>query len=136
MSDTISMRLEEEEAGLPLVVEARMTYEGSDPHAVRAQFVYGETFLAQWYLDRQMLADGLRRPVGEGDVSLRPQRDGAHSAVRFELRGDPSSGQGRAVLLADAGAVSRFLEQTYAMVAAGEENQDVDGFLAEVFAAE
>ncbi|MFF3214445.1 SsgA family sporulation/cell division regulator [Streptomyces sp. NPDC002886] len=32
----------------------------------------GASVLALWHFDRQMLAEGLRRPVGEGDVAIRP----------------------------------------------------------------
>ncbi|WP_406187328.1 SsgA family sporulation/cell division regulator [Streptomyces sp. NBC_01006] len=40
---------------------------------VQATFFDGPKVLARWHFDRQMLAEGLHRPVGEGDVTFSPQ---------------------------------------------------------------
>ncbi|MFF5703837.1 SsgA family sporulation/cell division regulator [Streptomyces sp. NPDC012794] len=114
-------------AGAPL--QLRLTYAPTDPLAVRAVILHAGTRLACWHFERQMLADGLVRPVGEGDVLFRPVDGADGRALRIELRGACPSGQGRAVLLADADAVAAFLRRTYAVVAAEEESAHLDGLL-------
>ncbi|MFD3556583.1 SsgA family sporulation/cell division regulator [Streptomyces goshikiensis] len=116
--------------GVPLF--GRFSYDRADPYAVRAQFFAHDAVLPTWCFDRQMLAEGLHRPVGEGDVTFRPQWEDGGQVVRIELR-DSEGGQG-AVLLVAASAVSGFLDETYAVTAPGDETVDVDGFLAELLA--
>ncbi|MFD2691914.1 SsgA family sporulation/cell division regulator [Streptomyces phyllanthi] len=118
-------------------VLAHMSYSAEDPLAVTATFTHEGRLLAQWRLDRRMLAEGVQRPVGEGDVRLRPQRAGTRNELRIELSsGNAREGAGRqrAVVLAPAPAVVSFLEDTYDVVEPGHEKVCVDEFLDELFA--
>lgn len=131
VSALISVRLQVAAGGsVPLL--GRFSYDPADAYAVRAQFFTQSTDLPSWCFDRQMLAEGLHRPVGEGDVAFRPQWTPEGEAVRAELR-DPSGGPG-AVLLLDARAVAGFLDETYAVTAPGDETFDADAFLDKLLA--
>ncbi|QEU77432.1 SsgA family sporulation/cell division regulator [Streptomyces subrutilus] len=131
VSALIAVRLQADgEDDVPLL--GRLSYDRADPYAVRAQFFTRDTALPSWCFDRQMLAEGLQRPVGEGDVTFRPQWTAGGEAVRIALR-DSAGGQG-AVLLLDARAVTAFLDETYAVIAPGAETFDADGFLEELLA--
>ncbi|MFG2713481.1 SsgA family sporulation/cell division regulator [Streptomyces goshikiensis] len=131
MSTLIAVRFQVGTGGeVPLF--GRFSYDRADPYAVWAQFFAQDAVLPTWCFDRQMLAQSLYRPVGEGDVTLRPQREDGGEVVRIELR-DSEGGQG-AVLLVAASAVSGFLDETYAVTALGDETFDADGFLAELLA--
>ncbi|MCY0951970.1 SsgA family sporulation/cell division regulator [Streptomyces sp. H27-S2] len=110
----------------------RFSCDRADPYAVRARFVTRYAGLPSWCFDRQMPAEGLHRPVGEGDVAFRPQWTPDGEAVRVELRDSPG-GQG-AILLLDARAMARFLDETYAVAAPGAETSDADAFLDELLA--
>lgn len=129
VSALIAVRLHDAAGGeVPLL--GRFSYDSADPYAVRAQFFAGDTVLPHWYFDRQMLADGLHGPVGDGDVTFRPQRTAGGEELRVTLR-DPASGPG-VVLLVNARAVTTFLDETYAVTAPGCETFDADGFLEDL----
>ncbi|WP_414497514.1 SsgA family sporulation/cell division regulator [Streptomyces sp. CRN 30] len=115
-------------------VQAHLSYDADDPFAVTAAFSHEGRILALWRLDRQMLTEGALRPVGEGDVRMRPQRAGARNELRIELSGHAQDGDGRdrAVVLAPARAVVAFVERTYGVVAPGREEVCVDEFLADL----
>lgn len=132
---TLVMQLEAGGTGRFSVL-AHMTYEADDPFAVTIVFSHDGRVLARWRLDRQMLADGMERPVGEGDVRMEPQSTGLWRELRMEFLGEPHTdgGRHRAVILAWAPAVMSFLDETYEVVQPGQENVCVDGFLAEVIA--
>ncbi|WP_411104724.1 SsgA family sporulation/cell division regulator [Streptomyces sp. cmx-4-9] len=133
VSALIVVRLDAQTPG-PVRLLARFAYDDRDPFAVRATFFDGSTVLARWHFDRQMLADGLHRPVGVGDVAFRPCRGAGVDELRVTLRAS-GAGQGhKAVLLVDARALRVFLEQTYAVTGAGEEFLDLDALLEELLA--
>lgn len=117
-------------------VLAHLGYEAEDPFAVTAVFSHDGRVLARWRLDREMLADGLRRPVGVGDVRMRPVATGQWEELRLDFFGDPRAGGGHhhAAVFAWAPAVAAFLRDTYAVVPPGRERVRVDDFLAEVIA--
>ncbi|MFB7056186.1 SsgA family sporulation/cell division regulator [Streptomyces vinaceus] len=127
ISALITVQLDAVRGRLPLL--ARFTYDSGDPYAVRATFLDGATPLARWHFDRQMLADGLHRPVGEGDVAFRPHGEAGADELRIVLRGPAAQREADAVLFVDARAVEDFLHQTYAVTGAGEEFLDVDTLL-------
>lgn len=54
-------------------VLAHLSYDPSDPFAVTVVFTLDGRVLARWQLDREMVTEGLSRPVGIGDVRLNPQ---------------------------------------------------------------
>ncbi|PWI13411.1 SsgA family sporulation/cell division regulator [Streptomyces sp. Act143] len=117
-------------------VLAHLSYEASDPFAVTAVFSHDGRVLARWRLDREMLAEGLRGPVGAGDVRLRPVSSEMGQELRMEFLGDSRADGGRhhAVVFAWAPAVTAFLRRTRELVPPGSERTGVDAFLAELFA--
>ncbi|GAA2621343.1 hypothetical protein GCM10010425_14790 [Streptomyces spororaveus] len=132
VSSLIAVHLESGEAAVPLF--ARFSYSADNPYAVKADFLDGLAVLASWQFDRQMLAEGARRPVGEGDVTFQPRRGAGGDEVRIGLRNHGDGGAEPAVLCADAGALQGFLDRTYAVVGEGEEFLDLDKALEELLA--
>ncbi|MCF3136420.1 MULTISPECIES: SsgA family sporulation/cell division regulator [Streptomyces] len=118
-------------------VLAHLMYDADDPFAVTAVFAHDGHVLARWRLDRQLLADGLRGPVGVGDVRLRPVSTGMWQELRLEFLGDarPDGGRHHAVVHAWAPAVAAFLRESREVVAPGREEVRVDDLLAEILAA-
>jgi hypothetical protein len=117
-------------------VLAHLSYDAADPFAVTAVFSHDGRVLARWRLDREMLTDGLGRPVGVGDVRLRPVSTGMWEELRIEFLGDahPDGSRRRAVVFAWAPAVAAFLRETREIVAPGREEVRIDDFLQEVIA--
>ena len=117
-------------------VLAHLSYDAEDPFAVTVVFSHDGRVLARWRLDREMLADGLRRPVGLGDVRLRPASSGMWEELRIDFYGDarPDGGRQHAVVFAWTPALAAFLRQTRELVPPGQEEVRVDDFLAQVIA--
>ncbi|GAA4792169.1 SsgA family sporulation/cell division regulator [Streptomyces ziwulingensis] len=115
-------------------VLAHLGYDAADPFALTVVFGHDGRVLARWALDREMVAEGLERAVGVGDVRLRPASRGRWDELRMEFLGDPRVDGERhhAVVYAWAPAIAAFLRETYAVVPRGEEEVRVDDFLAEV----
>ncbi|MET7454618.1 SsgA family sporulation/cell division regulator [Streptomyces sp. NPDC005574] len=117
-------------------VLAHLSYDADDPFAVTAVFSHDGRVLAQWRLDREMLGDGLLRPVGVGDVRMRPVSTGLWEELRMDFYGDARADGERhhAVVFAWAPGIAAFLRQTHQVVAPGREQVRVDDFLAAVIA--
>lgn len=118
-------------------VLAHLSYDADDPFAVTAVFGHDGRVLACWRLDREMLSDGLLRPVGTGDVRLRPAATGAWHELCMEFLGDvrPDGSRHRAVVFAWAPAVAAFLRETHRIVPQGRERVPVDELVAEILSA-
>ncbi|GHE07887.1 SsgA family sporulation/cell division regulator [Streptomyces alanosinicus] len=118
-------------------VFAHLGYDAGDPFAVTAVFGHDGRVLACWRLDREMLADGLLRPVGAGDVRLRPVATAAWHELRMEFLGAlrPDGSRHHAVVYAWAPAVAAFLRETHRLVPPGREHLPLDKLLAEILAA-
>ncbi|MCT9075915.1 SsgA family sporulation/cell division regulator [Streptomyces fulvoviolaceus] len=117
-------------------VLAHLSYDAADPFAVTAVFSHDGRVLARWRLDREMLADGLLRPVGVGDVRLCPVSTGMWEELRMDFFGDarPDGGRQHAVVFAWAPALAAFLRETEEAVPPGREDVGVEDFLASVIA--
>ncbi|BET52246.1 SsgA family sporulation/cell division regulator [Kitasatospora aureofaciens] len=117
-------------------VLAHLAYDAADPFALTVLFSHDGRVLARWTLDREMVAEGLTRPVGVGDVRLRPESRGMWDELRIELLGDDRAdgARHRAVVFVWAAAVEAFLRETHTVVRPGRERVDVDDFLAELTA--
>lgn len=113
---------------------ARFSYDGADPYAVQVEFLDGSNVLARWHFDRQMLTEGLHRPVGEGDVAFRPDKGAGRDELRVDLFGRRADEHEKAVVFVDARALRGFLDETYAVIAAGKEFLDLDKLLDEFLA--
>ncbi|MEU8730871.1 MULTISPECIES: SsgA family sporulation/cell division regulator [Streptomyces] len=117
-------------------VLAHLAYDAADPFALTVLFSHDGRVLARWTLDREMVAEGLTRPVGVGDVRLRPESRGMWDELRIELLGDDRADgdRHRAVVFVWAAAVEAFLHETHTVVRPGRERVCVDDFLAELTA--
>ncbi|MBQ1097181.1 SsgA family sporulation/cell division regulator [Streptomyces sp. NPDC097107] len=117
-------------------VLAHFGYEAADPFALTVVFSHDGRVLARWTLDREMVGEGLTRPVGVGDVRLCPESRGMWDELRIELLGDarPDGERHHAVVFVWAAAVEAFLRETHTVVRPGEEEVRVDDFLAELMA--
>ncbi len=99
-------------------VPAHLAYDANDPYAVRATFLAGDDRV-EWVFARDLLATGIERPTGEGDVHVWP---GSPDVVLIAL----ASPDGQAVLAAPSADVGAFVAHTYELVAAGDEYQHID----------
>jgi hypothetical protein len=121
-------------ASLPLLADLR--YATTDPYAVQiALRVAGDDRpedTIDWSFARQLLTDGVMRPVGEGDVRVWPEPIEGAAGVRVEL----VSPSGQAVLEMLLTDVVEFLSATYTLVPTGCETDhlDIDAELAAFFA--
>ena len=116
-------------AALP--VRSGLSYDPADPYAVTVAFhtTSGTSSdVVQWTFARQLLADGLTAPAGEGDVQVWPSSSGGGSVVCLSL----SSPSGRALFEVPLAELAQFLGETYAVVPSGAESElvDVEGELA------
>ena len=84
--------------------------------------------MVEWTFARQLMTDGVTRPVGEGDVQVWPGAEGGPAVVNLAL----SSPSGRALFEVPLTELVEFLTRTYAAVPTGSEGEfvDVDAELA------
>ncbi|GAA2664165.1 MULTISPECIES: SsgA family sporulation/cell division regulator [Actinosynnema] len=104
----------------PAPVEAELHYEPEDPYAVAVLFHTGQGKV-EWIFARDLLADGLLTPSGEGDILVRPASDDPER-VLLEL----NAPTGFAILSAVAEHIAEFLDLTYDVVQPGEEDLWID----------
>ncbi len=112
----------------PLAAELR--YDKSDPYAVAACFLAGESQV-QWVFARDLLKRGIHQPTGDGDVHIWPCLDTlGHAATIIEL----SSPDGEALIQARTDELYDFLAEAEALVRSGTEadHVDVDGALVQL----
>lgn len=114
---------------VPLPVTLR--YSSKDPYAVRAVFT-GDGMEVEWVFARELLRNGLMKPVGDGDVHVWPTWGTGREVLMISL----TSPDGQAVLEAAAGDVRAFLDRTTSVVPEGEESTflDLDSTLARLLA--
>lgn len=120
VSHTLTANLLGGDGVLPVDVE--LQYDAQSPYAVTAWFATdGEP--VGWTFGRDLLRHGLYRPVGKGDVHVRPDLDEqGHAAVRIELQAP----QGVAVVLASSLEIYHFVMGTVATVEPGTESEHID----------
>lgn len=117
----------------PVEGEAELEYDVGDPYAVTLRFLTGGTTI--WVIGRDLLAQGLCEPVGEGDVLVSPSLDSAGcSVVVLVLR----SASGQAVVQFPTRDVLWFLARTIRAVWPGSESSHVstEALIAAVLPAE
>ena len=129
VSAELGLRLvADEQTIVPLV--ASLNYSGSDPYAIRMAFHVGADEPVEWIFARDLLADGLMTPEGDGDVRVWPsletdpddEEQGDRSILNIEL----SSPFGEAHFEAPADAIASFLDRTYRIVPMGRETDVID----------
>lgn len=112
----------------PIPVSARLSYFSHDPYAIHIAFnAYGPAPV-RWVFARDLLAEGMVRPSGHGDVRIWPQDANQPGLVCLEL----SSPEGHALFTMPVAAVRPWLMRTYHLVRAGLEaaTLDLDGELS------
>ena len=117
------------EASVPVPVV--LHYGSADPYAVQATFRTGGQGV-DWVFARELIAAGVNRPVGQGDVRVWPSSDPDDEVVYLAL----SSPDGKALLEAPAGVLRDFVARSALVVPPGEENRylDLDSTLAALLA--
>ncbi|WP_329064705.1 SsgA family sporulation/cell division regulator [Streptomyces sp. NBC_01429] len=108
----------------PRTVSVTLRYDGADPLAMRIVFppevsLDRERGEVVWAFARDLLESGLRLPSGNGDVQVWPCGR-AQTVMEFH------SPDGVAVVQFDSAPLRRFLRNSYALVPAGEERQDIE----------
>lgn len=112
-----------EESSVP--IRASLVYRPVDPYAVQIVFHAGlddESADVSWSFSRELLAEGMYRQSGMGDVKVWPWAGKTRHAVGMAL----SSPDGYALFEMPRPAIEQFLVRTYAVVPAGHEDQQVD----------
>lgn len=114
--------------GRPSPVPVELGYRADEPHAVVMTFRMGEN-ATTWLVSRDLLADGMARATGVGDVRLRPFT--TRTAI-LELYSDEE----HAVFHVPVGGLQAFLNRSYDVVPPGREGDflDIDGALRTFFA--
>lgn len=108
------------DASVPVLAD--VSYDGGDPYAVRVTFHTGAGETVEWTFARQLLTDGVTRPVGEGDVRVWPAPSTRPLAVGLSL----SSPSGQALFEVPLSELVEFLTRTYAAVPTGCESDFID----------
>jgi hypothetical protein len=106
----------------PIPLPAELRYTATDPYAVCPSLGAPAAAPVEWVFARSLLAEGLRRPTGSGDVVVIPRHRCHPDAVRVLLR----TRHGAAVLDVAADDVSVFLRRADALVSPGTEHRYID----------
>ena len=109
-----------EHGGVPLT--ASLYYRGHDPYAIRMAFHVGTDDPVEWIFARDLLAEGLDRVVGDGDVRVWPSTAAHRDVLNLAL----SSPFGQAHFEAPLTAMTGFLLRTFEVVPAGREGEFID----------
>ena len=97
--------------------EGELVFDHVDPYAVTMR-LDAKSGSVVWTFARELLADGLYEPIGDGDVQVWPCLSGSGEAVVvIEL----CSPDGMAMLQAPSRAVHDFVDRTLEVVPEGEE---------------
>jgi Streptomyces sporulation and cell division protein, SsgA len=121
-------------SGAAVPIEAELRYDATDPYAVTAVFMTGHSDV-RWTFGRDLLAEGLYEPSGDGDVHVWPCLDSqGHAVVIIEL----CSPDGEALVQARTGDLRRFVDRMKSAVKPGTESEhiDVDATIIAILAAE
>ncbi|UOZ06966.1 SsgA family sporulation/cell division regulator [Amycolatopsis sp. WQ 127309] len=103
-----------------------MSYDSRDPFAVKVRFIEQDGDATDWIFARDLLAHGLKRPAGYGDIRVRPWWTQEGPAVLLEL----SSPFGAVALTLLRETLVDFLRQMDDMVPFGTEEDWIDTDLA------
>ena len=114
--------------GPSLPVVAGLRYAADDPWAVRVAFHTGgsDDDVVEWMFARQLLTDGVRGPVGEGDVRVWPGVRTTGAGLDRIVNLAMASPSGSALFEIDRDGLVEFLQKTYLAVPTGSEEEAVD----------
>lgn len=102
-------------------VLAILDYAAHEPYSVRATFRTSDGDV-NWVFARDLLAEGLRKPAGDGDIAVWPSKSDDIDVLCLSL----SSPSGQALMEAPRAEVEDFLTRTYTVVPAGSESSLLD----------
>ena len=120
--------------GASTPIEAELHYDPTDPYAVTTVFMTGHSQV-RWTFGRELLAEGLYEPSGDGDVHVWPCLDAdGHAVVIIEL----CSPDGEALVQARSGELRNFVDRMTKAVQPGSESEfiDVDAAIHAILTAE
>ncbi|MER6115805.1 SsgA family sporulation/cell division regulator [Streptomyces sp. NPDC001743] len=100
----------------------RLRYDATDPYAVHLSLGVPAAEAVVWVFARELLAEGLRRPAGLGDVLVFPRHRCLPDTMRIVLR----TPAGAALVELPASEVARFRRDADALVPPGTESAYVD----------
>lgn len=122
-----------DDRGLRHQIDSVLGYRRDDPYAVTMTFITGEGNLT-WTFARELLARGIARPTGDGDVHVAPTIGvRGRAIINVEL----TSPDGHLMLQVRTAEMSEFLGRTFAVVPDGDESAhfDVDEIIAQALAS-
>jgi hypothetical protein len=98
-------------------IPVELTYETTDPYAVRMTFHLPGDAPVTWAFGRELLLDGINGPAGDGDVRVEPSAPEELSDVHIRLQ----VGGDHALFRAGAAPLVAFLDRTDKLVPLGQE---------------
>ncbi|MEV0183227.1 SsgA family sporulation/cell division regulator [Streptomyces sp. NPDC050625] len=109
-------------------VPTRLSYRSWDPYSVHITFSVEGHESIRWVFARDLLAEGMVRPSGLGDVRIWPGNAEQSGLLCLQL----FSPEGQALLTVPVDVVTPWLGRTYHLVPAGfeEASQDLDSELS------
>jgi hypothetical protein len=102
-------------------VLALLDYAAHEPFSVRATFRTAEGDV-NWVFARELIADGLRKPAGDGDIAMWPSKTDGREVLCISL----SSPSGQALMEAPREVIEDFLARSYTVVPSGSESSLID----------
>ncbi|WP_261800902.1 SsgA family sporulation/cell division regulator [Streptomyces sp. PBH53] len=106
----------------PSPLPAELRYGSTDPYAVRLSLGPSTGTPVTWVFARELLAEGLQRSAGPGDVQVIPWQCGTPHSIRIVL----NNANGTALVELAAAEVAAFLRQTFTLVPPGTESDHLD----------
>lgn len=108
--------------GQPAPVVTRWTYTAADPFAITIAIRTRHDRWVEWLVARDLVVESLSRPVGCGDIRMRPREVQGYDIVEIEIH----STDGRAVLEVDRELLGHFVESSMEIVVLGDESTWID----------
>lgn len=103
-------------------LRVRMRFLASDPYAVRLRFSSFGGNDVEWVFSRRLLAEGLHRQSGQGDVRVAPLPGSRGAVIAIEL----TAPTGRAFCEAPASDLADFIYASERLIPIGGEPQVID----------
>jgi hypothetical protein len=115
------------------LLEGELVFDAADPYAV-TMHLEAKSGRVTWTYARELLADGLYDPVGDGDVQVWPCLNGVGEAVVIIELCSPT---GQAMLQVGSREIQAFVTSTYELVPAGHEGShlSMDALVAQLLDA-
>ncbi|MFT6565186.1 MAG: hypothetical protein ACJAY5_001953 [Actinomycetes bacterium] len=102
-------------------VLALLDYSAHEPYSVRATFRTSDGDV-NWVFARELIAEGLRKPAGDGDIAMWPSKTNDREVLCLSL----SSPSGQALMEAPRDVIEEFLARSYRVVPLGSESALID----------